>query len=101
MGEDRIGLRNKFKDLYVEKEDISESISISQLNYAIIMVKFNIELEFLRLFINPENNEIMSEFLENNMMVFLSTLDNVMDSNSAAMVQKMTPFLQLMNVEFS
>jgi hypothetical protein len=65
------------------------------------MVKFNIELEFLSLFINPENNEIMSEFLENNMMVFLSTLDNVMDSNSAAMVQKMTPFLQLMNVEFS
>jgi hypothetical protein len=101
MGEDIIGLREKFKDLYVEKEDISESISISQLNYAIFKVKFNIELEFLSIFINPENNEYMSEFLEYNTMVFLSTLDNVTDSYSAAMVQKMTPLLQLMNVEFS
>lgn len=101
MGEDRIGLREKFKDLYVEKEDISESISISQLNYAIYKVKFNIELEFLSIFINPENKEYMSEFLEYNRMVFLSTLDNLTDSYSAAMVQKMTPLLQLMHVEFS
>jgi hypothetical protein len=101
MGEDRIGLRNQYKDLYVEKEDISESVSISQLNYAIFKVKFNIELEFLSIFINPENKEFMSDFLEYNRMVFLSTLDNVTASYSAAMVQKMTPLLQLMHVEFS
>jgi hypothetical protein len=99
--EDRIGLRNKYEDLYALKENISESISISQFNYAVYKVKFNIELEFLSIFINPENKEFMSEFLEYNRMVFLSTLDNITDSFSAAMVQKMNSLHQLMNVEFS
>jgi hypothetical protein len=101
IGDDRIGLRNKYKDLYVLKENISESISISQLNFAIFKVKFNIELEFLSIFINPENKEFMSEFLEYNRMVFLSTLDNVTDSFSSAIVQKMTSLFQLMHVELS
>jgi hypothetical protein len=100
MGEDRMGLRNKYKDLYEAKEDISESISISQLNFAVYKVKFNMELEFLSIFINPENKEYMSEFLEYNRMVFLETLDNITNSYSASLVQKMTPLLQLMNVEF-
>jgi hypothetical protein len=101
ISEDRNALRNKYKDLYVLKEDISESISISQFNFAVFKVKFNIELEFLSIFINPENKKFMSEFLEYNRMVFLSTLDNVTDSFSSSMVQKMTPLLQHMNVEFS
>jgi hypothetical protein len=100
IGEDRIGLRNKYKDLYVLKEDLSESISISQFNYAVFKVKFNMELEFLSIFINPENRQFMSEFLEYSRMVFLSTLDQVTDSFSSSVIQKMKPLHQQMNVEF-
>jgi hypothetical protein len=100
IGEDLINLRNKYKDLYVLKEDISESIAISQLNYAVYKIKFTIELDFLGTFINPENREFMSEFLEYNRGVFLSTLDKITDSFSASLVQKMIPLQQQMNVEF-